>query len=284
VVLQYNLPVEGDVMHIQILGTGAAEAWPALFCGCSTCRRAREAGGKDLRSRSSVQINGIYKIDLPPDTYHHLVANKLDLSRLSHLFITHSHMDHLDIPTIEMMGPVFAHNLEKGHINILGSSAVAEKINAAYGGMELPIKVSAVKPFVPVRAGELTFTPVLASHMPDEECLNYVVSSGESTMLYASDTGIYPDVTVEYLCGLKFNLLVIECTCGTLDIPPTGHMTFEAVLGLVNRLKSAGAASSGTRIVITHFSHNIGMLHAELESLANPHGIEVAYDGMVIDI
>jgi phosphoribosyl 1,2-cyclic phosphate phosphodiesterase len=271
-------------MHIQILGTGAAEAWPALFCGCSTCRRAREAGGKDLRSRSSVQINDIYKIDLPPDTYHHVVANNLDLSRLSHLFFTHSHSDHFDLNTIEMMAPIFAHNLEKGRINILGSSAVVEKINTAYSTVALPINTSVAKPFVPIHAGELTFTPVIASHMPDEECLNYVVSSGESTMLYASDTGIYPDVTVEYLCGLKFNLLVIECTCGTLDIPPTGHMTFDAVLDLVSRLKSAGAASSGTRVVITHFSHNIGMLHAELEALANPHGIEVAYDGMVMDV
>ena len=271
-------------MHMQILGTGAAEAWPALFCNCSTCRRARAAGGKDLRSRSSLQINETFKIDLPPDTYHHVVTHALDLSRLSHLFITHSHMDHFDLATIEMMASPFAHNLANAPINILGSSAVVDKINAEYQGNRFPIKTTVIKPFAPVFAGELTFTPVLAAHMPDEECLNYVISSGDSTVLYASDTGVYPDITIDYLCGLKFNLLIIECTSGTLDIPPIGHMNFESVLNFVGRLRSAGAVTSGTRVVITHFSHNIGMLHAELEALANPHGIEVAYDGMVLDV
>jgi phosphoribosyl 1,2-cyclic phosphate phosphodiesterase len=77
-------------MRIQILGTAAAEGWPAVFCGCQTCLRARAAGGKDIRSRSSVQIDNEIKIDLPPDTYYHSVRHNIEFSRLKHLFITHS--------------------------------------------------------------------------------------------------------------------------------------------------------------------------------------------------
>ena len=39
-------------MEILYLGTAAAEGWPALFCGCEICKRARAAGGKELRTRT----------------------------------------------------------------------------------------------------------------------------------------------------------------------------------------------------------------------------------------
>ena len=33
-------------MKIHYLGTAAAEGWPALFCDCENCRRARIEKGK----------------------------------------------------------------------------------------------------------------------------------------------------------------------------------------------------------------------------------------------
>ncbi|WP_261807981.1 hypothetical protein [Paenibacillus sp. N3.4] len=38
------------------------------------------------------------------------------------------------------------------------------------------------------------------------------------------------------------------------------------------------------QIVVTHFTHNSGLLHDDLVQLFNPAGIQVAYDGMVINI
>jgi len=34
-------------MKVKILGTAAAEGWPALFCRCPACQRARKLGGKN---------------------------------------------------------------------------------------------------------------------------------------------------------------------------------------------------------------------------------------------
>jgi len=39
-------------MEIQYLGTAAAEGFPALFCDCETCKKARNTGGKDVRTRT----------------------------------------------------------------------------------------------------------------------------------------------------------------------------------------------------------------------------------------
>ena len=58
-----------SVMEIQYLGTAAAEGLPALFCDCEICRKARNTGGKEVRTRTQSIVDGKILIDFPPDTY-----------------------------------------------------------------------------------------------------------------------------------------------------------------------------------------------------------------------
>ncbi len=257
-------------MRIRILGTAAAEGWPAIFCGCETCRRARKSGGKDIRSRASIQIDDVFKIDLPPDTYYHSVRYNLDLAALKHLFFTHSHHDHFAIDELDYINPPFAHELQNVPIRIYGNESVIQIIKTRFAGTDMPYELNKLEPFIPVLADHLTFVPIPAQHKPDETALNYVVQSDSSTVLYASDTGLYNDVTIDHLSHYKFDLLIVECTQGKLDMPSNFHMGFDGVLQLRDRLAASGAIRNHTRIVLTHFSHNIGMLHSELEEIANP--------------
>src|SRR5699024_2353371 len=85
--------LEEIIMKIHFLGTAAAEGWPGLFCRCKYCDKARELGGKNIRTRSSVIIDDTLKVDFPPDTYHHILRDNIDLATVKHLLITHSHSD-----------------------------------------------------------------------------------------------------------------------------------------------------------------------------------------------
>lgn len=267
-------------MHIQILGTAAAEAWPALFCGCETCRRARATGGYNFRSRASIQIDDVYKIDFPPDSYHHLARWSLDFSRIEHLFFTHSHEDHFALRELAYLRPPFAHNLASPPVRIYGSSTVTSAVEEHFGSLVMPIELVTLSAFEPVAAGELTFTPIVARHKPTEECFNYVVSSDSGAFLYACDTGVYDRPTTDFLRSARLDLLIVECTQGTLDMPATSHMSFEAVLDLRNTLIDSGAVRPDVPVVVTHFSHNMGLLHEEFQAIAGPEGVRVAYDGM----
>ena len=60
-------------MKIQYLGTAAAEGIPAIFCECETCKKTRERGGKNIRTRSQALIDDKILIDLPADTYLHFL-------------------------------------------------------------------------------------------------------------------------------------------------------------------------------------------------------------------
>ena len=272
-------------MRIQILGTAAAEAWPGLFCGCDTCRRARAAGGKDLRSRASLQIDDAWKVDLPPDTYLHLVRHGLDFSRLRHLFITHSHHDHFAWQELEYVRPPFAHDLAAPPITLYGNDAVRAKLDGGIAERAADyLQVRPAEPFVPIAADGLTFTPILASHAPPEQSLNYVIQSLAATVLYASDTGLYPRETMAHLARYRFDLLIVECTQGLLPHPSELHMGWGGVLRLRDDLAKTGAVAAGTGLVITHFSHNIGLLHDELQEAVAPEGAHVAYDGMILEV
>jgi phosphoribosyl 1,2-cyclic phosphate phosphodiesterase len=78
--------------------------------------------------------------------------------------------------------------------------------------------------------------------------------------------------------------VIVECTAGELDEPPTAHMGVEPVIRFKERLLEQRAVRPQAKFIATHFSHIGGMLHQELEEALVPAGIEVAYDGMVVEI
>lgn len=270
-------------MRIHILGTAAAEGWPAVFCGCETCERARAAGGKNIRTRQSVLIDDILKIDLGPDTHCQQAQHGVRLSQLKHLFFTHTHNDHFAIRELEYLCEPFAHNRVDVPLRVYGSPEAVAQIDALDFRNEIPVETVALEPFREVQAGHLAVTPIPGSHKRDELCLTYVVQSDSAIVLFAWDTGLYSEESLQWLAKRQFDLLVIECTQGTHDIPSRSHMGLDGVLQTRDRLVAGGLTQPDVRTIITHFSHNIGMLHDELEAIVRPHGIEVAWDGMVVE-
>ena len=97
-------------MKLQYLGTAAAEGVPGMFCECEVCKRSRQAGGKNIRTRSQSLIDDKMMIDFPADTYWHEMVYNMPLSKIHTCLITHSHSDHLYPEDLEMrsrgMAPV----------------------------------------------------------------------------------------------------------------------------------------------------------------------------------
>ena len=81
-------------MKITYLGTAASEGLPAPFCTCPVCQKARQEGGKSVRTRTQALVDESLLIDFPPDTYLHWLRNNFDFLKVTDLLVTHSHMDH----------------------------------------------------------------------------------------------------------------------------------------------------------------------------------------------
>ena len=319
-------------MEILFLGTAAAEGWPAVFCRCDACRRARAAGHENIRTRASLLVDGQYKFDLGPDTYHQALVHGVDLGLVRYLFITHSHSDHFHPAELEMRRPPFAHRApgdgDDPGLDVYGNervvrSAVEMKVAVDAGeaegqeaertgggpGANLPptqdrflVRAHRVKPFRPFRAGDAELVPLRADHKPDEEALIYLFRRGGRTLLYGLDTGYFPDETWAWLEGERgrqwvgkgLDVVILDCTSG----PRPGdrkhiHMNIETDLAVRERLLAAGLIAPACQFVATHFSHNGGSLHSELQAAFRQHLTErglpedaflVAYDGLRLTV
>ncbi len=278
-------------MKLTYYGTAAAEAMPALFCYCEHCERARKAGGKNIRTRSQALVNDDLLIDLPPDTYMHMINYGLDLRRIEHILITHSHEDHLYPLELGNIRPPFAHRLpDAGPVNVYASQASsAAVLHGAVASRvmdEQYLCVHTLKAFEPMKIRNYTVTPLKANHDSRISPFIYVISDGEKTMLYGNDTGWFPQETWNYLAnsGIRFDYVSLDCTC-TNDVcdEPDGHMNLGACKHTKEEMLKIGCADEKTVFCLHHFSHNGSYTYDELVPVAEQIGFLVSYDSMSIE-
>jgi phosphoribosyl 1,2-cyclic phosphate phosphodiesterase len=268
-------------MKVHFLGTAAAEGFPAMFCRCEHCAKARSLGGPNIRTRSSVIIDDAIKIDFPPDTMHHVLRDGLDLGLVTDLFITHTHLDHLRAEELAMRLPGYAHGLDHP-LRVYGHDlAVAKCMQAVGAGQQEHIAIRRISPFETIHTEHAKVTALPANHDPAETCLLYFIEKDGMTLFYGHDTGLLPESTWAWLLRKNIDIAILDCTNGNL--PFTGsHLNIQAVIDIKNRLLSHGCMTTEGKVIATHFSHNIGMQYDDLLDCFQHEGIMVAYDGMVL--
>lgn len=278
-------------MKLTYLGTAAAEGWPAIFCNCEYCKKAKDLGGKNIRTRSQALINDDLLIDFPADTYNHMLNNRLDLSRVKYCFVTHSHIDHFE-PTdlIMRMESCYAHNMTEPTLHIYGNKAVLDRFKHFVRDTEeedVPPSVTAneIEAYDVITAGKYTITALPAYHAPKENPLIYIITDGEKTLLYLHDTGLPFDEVYDYLerNKIKADLVSYDCTYVALT-SAGGHMGLDSVPIVKARLEEIGVCGEGCKHIVNHFSHNGMLLHDELCEAAEKLGFMTSYDGMVVEI
>ncbi len=273
-------------MKIQFLGTGAAEGIPAMFCQCSLCRRAEKQKGRQIRTRCGAMINGRILIDLTPDIYLHKLRYGLDLSAVEAVVVTHSHSDHFDGAELTKRSTKdYCSIRQEKPLTVYGSETVCrlgrESLNLEFGLDRNPsLSFVPVKPYDTWETAGVRFTAVPACHDPKETCLIYMIEDGKHRILYANDTGLLSPEAFDFLKNTVFDMVSLDCTFGAGKAPSPGHMGMEENRLFLEELKKRGCLRQNTPVYATHFSHNCGMLHEQLEEEGRKYGIGIAWDGM----
>lgn len=269
-------------MEIRIMGSGAAEGWPAVWCRCEACARARNAGGRSIRTRSGAIVDRTFKFDFPSDTYLQALRDGIDLSQVEHLIFTHTHQDHFYPQELLFRRPPFAHDTLPLHI--WGNEWVLEEIQATVGDPErVDSTVHVLNAGETVHLGDARLTPLLASHFFEKGCFNYIFERGGRTLLYGQDSGWFSEEHWQAQRGHQFDVVILDCTGGPTPESKV-HGSVETVIRWKERMLEEGTATSKTLFVANHFSHNGRFLHEQLEEVLSPHGVLVSYDGMVIEV
>ena len=284
---------------MKLIGTGAAEAIPNPFCDCSICENARQTGGRENRTRSSLQVTPALHIDYNPDIYHQALQHNLHLHDLRHILLTHTHCDHFAIDQLGLreMGndqhpePLCLHlspaayDWAQHYYHSLGVSTVTQSPNTfhvhdlAYHRF----------PFHETQTIEsYQITPFRGNHFgegKDENAANYLICDGTTITYYATDTGMFLEETFQALAAHTIDTLIMECTFGDNRLPPNaGHLDCYSFAKVVEHLYKQGTLHSNSHVYTTHINHKHTLTYAKMVEWFAAHPlpvpVTVGYDGL----
>lgn len=280
------------------LGTGAAELYPNPFCGCETCNAARERG--ETRKRSVLRVDERTCIDFGPDVLAASQQYNAPLTHLEHLFITHTHEDHLSFDNLGVLTMTKPRPVQALHVYLSEAGKQwVEDYMAAVDGLyhghfplahlvrEGAVVLHGVKAGTPFSVAGMEVFAVHSDHPAfgqGEYALNYRITRPEGTLLYACDTGLYSEETCRALAGVPLDDLVMESTLGGLDVPrDSHHLSAAHFIENIEALRRHGAVTEKTRIYATHINQVQPLGHEELQRFfdeRSPLQVIVARDGM----
>lgn len=279
-------------MKLKYYGTGAGYGVPEVFCDCRICRHAREAGGKNIRTRSQAVLDGRLAIDLSVDTFHHSAFAGLDMRRIHHVLVTHNHHDHFFTTDLfsrvkNMTEPVRFYLSEASG---RGVRALVERYREEFAaGTRDPkawtcAEVHILTYFQPIRILDYTVTPLPARHGKGLDAMIFAIQSQQGNVLWGHDTGKFYPETAEWLehSGIVFDLVSLDCTLKRGEQITKSHMDLDWCLEMAALLRQNGNARENTKFVLSHIGHLVDRTHEELVREAAEYGMTVAYDGMEI--
>ena len=276
-------------MELLLLGTGAAEGWPAPCCVCAHCEEARHRGGPNLRARSGALLDDDLKIDWNADTVLHMQRCGRSLAKMRTLVFTHQHSDHIMPQELRWLAPPFTATPPAEPITVYGNAQVLGLLHdeiSKSDQLKACLNLQRLKPLrVETTPDGDEILPLPAEHVEGALLLRITRSAarGGKTIFYGHDSGLYPRETLDALGGgPPLDIALLDCTYGGQNTSNRGHMGVDGVVQMTDELRSRGAVTDNTRVIATHFSHNGGLLHEELVAAFVPHGIEVAFDGMTV--
>ena len=252
-------------MRITVLGSGTSQGVPVIACDCHVCK---STDPKDNRLRASILIEEKGKnfvIDTGPDFRQQMLRE--DVQTLEAVIFTHEHKDH-----IAGMDDIRAFNYVcKQPVDIYATRQVQEAIKKEFhyafeaikypGVPELNLHTIVNEPF---KIGTITFTPILVKHF-----LLDIFGFRIGDFTYITDAKTIPESEHSKIFGS--DVLILNALRREAHV---SHLTLQEAIDMMHYFKPRQG-------YFTHLSHQMGK-HAEVEKEL-PSGINIAYDGMVLN-
>ncbi len=252
-----------------LLGTGTSMGVPMIGCRCPVCISPNP---KNHRTRTGVYVTapeGPLLIDTSPELRLQLIREGIDMVQA--VVYTHAHADHiLGLDDLRIFGyklkqpiPLYCEPLVEQHLRQTFAYAFVpvEERNLLHSTPDLIFRTIGEEPFEVLG---LPITPLRLIHgkLP---VLGYRIHD----VAFCTDVSFIPESTWPLLQGLK--VLILDALW---DDPHPTHFSVSQALEVIEKLQPE-------RAYLTHCSHR---LDYEKTNARLPRGVELAYDGLQIEI
>ncbi len=254
-------------MRITFLGTGTSHGVPMIGCDCDTCT---SSDPRDRRWRPSVQVltddGQSLLVDAGPDLRAQALA--FGIRRIDAILFTHGHADHiLGLDEIRRFN-----TMQQRPMACYGDDATLFEIRRAFayvfdpatphGGGVPQIELFAVAG--PFCIGRLEIVPIPIFHGD-----RGILGLRFGRFAYLTDCSAIPDESWPLLEGV--DCLVLDAL---RDAPHPTHFTLDEAIDAARRI-------GARRTYFTHMCHELP--HAATSARLPP-TMELAYDGLALDV
>ena len=256
-----NLPA-----RITVLGSGTSSGVPMIGCTCAVCR-STDPRDRRLRPSIHVEVPGRASIlvDAGPDLRQQALT--YGITRLDAVLFTHTHADHI-LGLDDIRGFNFT---QQKPIPCYATTGALESIRKMFyyifdgvpreGGGIAKIETRDIEG--PFAVGGVSIVPVPLWHGRSP-----ILGFRFGSFAYLTDCSAIPDESWPLVAGVD-----------TLVIDALRHKKHSTHFTVAEALEAI-AAIAPRRAFLTHMAHDLS--HAETNARL-PAGVELAYDGLVLD-
>ena len=258
--------MSGRVGRVTFLGTGTSHGVPMIGCGCGVCH---SEDPRDRRARPSVylQVDGgpSLLIDTTPDLRQQALT--FGVARVDAVLYTHCHADHVmgldDLRRFNVLqdATIPCYGDRRTMVELRRTFSYVFESKDAGGGVPR-IRLHAVAGAFCVDGVEVTPVPVMHGQ---RGIFGYRVGG----FAYLTDCSGIPDASWALLEDL--DVLVIDAL---RHRPHPTHFSVAQALEASSRIRPR-------RTYLTHICHDLG--HAVTDASLPP-GVEMAWDGLVLEV
>lgn len=264
-------------LKVTVLGSGTSHGVPSIGCNCAVCRSSDQ---RDRRTRPSILLEldrtavaapfaaAVRSILVDTSTDLRAQALAYDVRRVDAILFTHSHADH--VLGLDEMRRYNA--IQQSPVGCYGDRQTLEDVRRMFayifdpplqrgGGLPQLTLFNIAGPFM-LGGVEIIPVPLLHGQMP-------VLGFRLGDFAYLTDCNRIPEDSWLLLEGVR--VIVLDAL---RDRPHSTHFSVGEALDVVSRLKPE-------RTYFTHICHDLP--HAATCARL-PAGVELAYDGLVLNV
>ena len=230
---------------------------------------------KNARRASCMMIGESILIDCGMHVLDSLRIAKVDIGKITDIFVTHTHADHFN----------------KEHAEIIAANKSTPvrlwcRQDAVFPEMQ-NIEVIRMEEGVYYHVSQnINAMSVYANHDEASFPNHFLFSANGKKLLYATDGAWLLARAAKILRGKKLDYYIIDATCGdyTGDRRTAEHNSIPMIRLMIPSLKQLEILREDSTVLLTHIAPSLHQPHDEIQASVLTDGITVSYDGMTIEL